>query len=163
MRGEFIVLYSGSSVVKRGIYVRPEIVARYVALSAAFLAQVLAYGDEYVKTMVFNKTPDQVFAAAERVARRNGITVSERNERNHTLHLQVNSTEGWRMNEMYSACSAVFVADPEPRAGKTKASLTVGCVKVPEKGYPPSSAIGHAWEAGFSERFFQLLKDELHI
>ena len=125
-----------------------------------------AYAQEFVKTKVLDKTPDQVFAAAEQVARQNGITVLERDERTRTLRLRLRSFQSSSIREQYAGAYAIFTAEPDlEHGGKTKAWLKVGNIDVPHTGFPPASMTGQRQipEPAFSKKFFKQLKKELKI
>jgi hypothetical protein len=141
-------------------------ITRSGMLAAIFLLSSPGYAQEFVKTKVFDKPPDQVFAAAEQVVRQNAITVLERDARTRTLRLRLASLPGANINEKHFANYAVFTAEPDLQySGKTKASLTVGHIDVPQNGFPPASMTGHAKipETAFSKNFFKQLKKELNI
>jgi hypothetical protein len=145
---------------------RKRKITRSRMLGAIFVLSLHAYAQEFVKTKVFDKTPDQVFTAAEQVVRQNGISVLERDERTHTLRLRLASLAGTNINEKHFANYVVFTAEPDlQHSGKTRASLKVGHIDVPQNGFPPASITGHTQipEPAFSKKFFKQLKKELNI
>src|SRR6267378_2996046 len=92
-------------------------IARSGLLGAIFLFSLHAYAQEFVKTKVFDKTPDQVFAAAEQVVRQNGITVLGRDERTRTLRLRLRSFQSSSIRERYAGAYATFTAEPDREHG----------------------------------------------
>jgi hypothetical protein len=141
-------------------------IARSGLLGAIFLFSLHVYAQEFVKTKVLDKTPDQVFAAAEQVVRQNGIAVLERDERSRTLRLRLRSFQSSSIREQYTGAYAIFTAEPDlEHGGKSKVWLTVGQINVPQTGLPPASITRQTQipEPAFSKKFFKQLKKELKI
>jgi hypothetical protein len=141
-------------------------IARSGMLGAFFLLSLQAFTQEFVKAKVFDKTPDQVFAAAEQVVRQNDITVLERDERTRTIRFRLRSFQSSSVREQYTGAYAIFTAEPDlEHGGTTKAWLTVGNINVPQTGFPPASMNRHGQipEPAFSKKFFKQLKKELKI
>jgi hypothetical protein len=140
---------------------RPKLVHACALIAYLVVLVPSISAEEHSKKKIFAKTPDEVFAAAERIVKNGpGVELLERDAQRRLLRFRWRTMEGRFsvVGEGVSSDYAIFVAEAEPRSGKTIARLTFGQVAV------SSSGAWHSYpDRNCSKRFFRMLQNELGL